>query len=230
MSRLAVRARDAEQMDDPALDPATYEQVLGDLGRVNRWTLAARPTLLFLARTTKGMDRFRLLDVGFGEGGMLRAIATWARRRGVEAELVGVDLNPKSVAAARAATPAGLAIDYRAGDYRDMGRFDVIVSSLVAHHMRDDELRAFLRHMEGHAARGWLVNDLHRHAFAWRAYPLLARALGVHRIVREDGRLSIARSFRPAEWRQILADAGVPQGAARIVRYFPFRLCVERTF
>lgn len=230
MSRLAVRAREGEQMDDPALDPATYERVLGDLGRVNRWTLAARPTLAFLARATKGMRRFRLLDVGFGEGGMLRAIATWARRRGVEAELVGVDLNPKSVAAARAATPAGLAVDYRAGDYRDMGRFDVIVSSLVAHHMRDDELQAFLRHMEGHAARGWLINDLHRHVFAWRAYPLLARALGVHRIVREDGRLSIARSFRPAEWRHILADAGVPQGAARIVRYFPFRLCVERTF
>lgn len=230
MNALALRSREPEQMDDPALDPATYERVLRDLARVNRWTLAARPTLAFLARATRGMDRFRLLDVGFGEGGMLRTIARWARRRGVEAELVGVDLNEKSVAAARAATPAALAIDYRAGDYADEGEFDLIVSSLVAHHMSEPELTAFLRHMEGHAARGWLVNDLHRHALAFAGYPLLARALGVHRIVREDGRLSIARSFRPAEWRAILSEAGIPEGAARIARHFPFRLCVERLF
>ena len=49
-----------------------------------------------------------------------------------------------------------------------------------------------------------------------------------HRIVREDGQLSIARSFRPAEWATILADAGIPLEAVRIVRRFPFRLCVER--
>ena len=50
----------------------------------------------------------------------------------------------------------------------------------------------------------------------------------VHRIVREDGRLSIARAFRPAEWEELLARAGIKPGAARIVRRFPFRLCVER--
>ena len=76
--------------------------------------------------------------------------------------------------------------------------------------------------------RGWLVNDLHRHPFSYWGFPLLARLIGAHRIVREDGRLSIARSFRPAEWRAILARAGLPEGAARVVRRFPFRLCVER--
>jgi hypothetical protein len=103
-----------------------------------------------------------------------------------------------------------------------------VVSSLVAHHMTDEELRTFLRWMELHARRGWLVNDLHRHLFSYHGFPLLARLLGVHRIVREDGQLSIARAFRPADWRAILADAGIAEGAARIVRWFPFRLCVER--
>ena len=228
MRKLAVRGREAEQMDDPALPPAEYEAVLADLGRVNRWTLAARPTLAFLARGTSGMRRFRLIDIGFGDGGMLRAIARWAARRGLEAELVGVDLNPKSEAAARAATPPDLAIDWRTGDYRHQDRFDFAISSLVAHHMSDEELRTFLRWMEAETERGWMVNDLHRHTFSYLGYPVLARLLGVHRIVREDGRLSIARSFRPPEWRVILAEAGIPEGAARIVRRFPFRLCVER--
>jgi 2-polyprenyl-3-methyl-5-hydroxy-6-metoxy-1,4-benzoquinol methylase len=227
MSGLAVRSRAEEQMDDPALDPAVYDRVLRDLSRVNWWTLAARPTLGFLGRATRRMTRFRLLDVGFGQGDMLRSIARWARRRGMEPQLVGVDLNANSVASARGSTPAEFGIDYVAGDYGDApGPFDFVISSLVAHHMTDDQLRRFLRFMEAEAKAGWLVNDLHRHRFAHSGYPLLARMLGVHRIVREDGTLSIARAFRPAEWRAILEDAGVSE--ARVVRRFPFRLCVER--
>jgi SAM-dependent methyltransferase len=227
---LGERVRRDEQMDDPALDPGVYDAVLRDLSRVNAWTFAARPTLAFLERAARGMESFRLLDVGFGHGDMLRRIARWARRRGLEADLVGVDLNPRSEIAARAATPADLPIAFVTGDYRDVpGRFDFVVSSLVAHHMSDAELDAFIRFMEAGAERAWLINDLHRHRLAYHGFPVLARLIGAHRIVREDGRLSIARSFRPHEWRTILAAAGVPEGAARIVRHFPLRLCVERT-
>ena len=214
-------------MDDPALPPEVYERVLADLGRVNGWTFAARPTLSFLGRGTRGMRRFRLLDVGFGEGGMLRLVGRWARRAGMEAELTGVDLNPKSAAVARAITPPELGIEWRTGDYRDLGRFDFVISSLVAHHMSADELRTFLRWMEANTDSGWLVNDLHRHRFAYAGYPLLARLLRVHRIVREDGQLSIARAFRPGEWPAALGEAGVAD-VARVKRFFPFRLCVER--
>jgi 2-polyprenyl-3-methyl-5-hydroxy-6-metoxy-1,4-benzoquinol methylase len=226
MRSLRTRVRAEEQMDDPSLDPSTYAAILADLGRVNRWTFAASPTLAFLKRATRDRRRFRLLDVGFGEGGMLRLIARWARRRGIEAELVGIDLNPKSAAVARAATAPGLSIQWRTGHYRDVGPFDLVISSLVAHHMTDEELREFLRWMEANALAGWLVNDLHRHILSYLGFPLLARMLRVHRVVREDGQLSIARSFRPAEWRKILSEAGVEGAAVR--RYFPFRLCVER--
>lgn len=219
---LAVRSRQEEQMDAADLPPVTYAVVLADLARVNRATLAARPTLGFLARIV-GDGRFTLLDVGFGQGDMLRRIARWA---GARAELVGIDLNPASAPAARLTTPDAMHIDYRTGDYAELGRFDVVVSSLVAHHMSDAEIIAFLRWMEANAALGWIVNDLHRHGFAHRGYPLLARLMRVHPIVRQDGTLSIARAFRPADWRALLDSAGV-QGA-RIVRRFPFRLCVER--
>jgi SAM-dependent methyltransferase len=224
---LKARTRDDEQMDDPSLDPKVYDEVLKGLGRVNAWTLAARPTLDFLRRGTRGMTRFSLLDVGSGEGGMLRVIAKWARKRGLEAELTGVDLNPKSEGVARSMTPPDLPIAYRTGDYRDLGRFDFVVSSLVAHHMTDGQLRDFLRWMEADTDRGWFINDLHRHKLAYWGFPLLTTLLWVHRIVRQDGRLSIARSFRPADWGAILADAGVAEGV-RVRRYFPFRLCVER--
>ncbi|HVI98089.1 MAG TPA: methyltransferase domain-containing protein [Sphingomonas sp.] len=225
---LAVRAIAKERMDADDLDANTYAAVVGDLARVNVVTMAARPTLAFLARATRGMQRVRLLDVGFGDGDMLRRIARWAARRGIDAELVGVDLNPRSERAARLHTPPDMSIRWITGDYADLAGkgWDIILSSLVAHHMTHTQLVAFLRFMEGHAVRGWLVNDLHRHAVAHAAFPLLARACRWHEIVRQDGTLSIARSYRPAEWPPILAEAGIED--ARVYRAFPFRLCVER--
>ena len=222
---LATRSQAEELMDADDLDAATYADVVGDLASVNTVTLARRPTLDFLARATAGRKTFRLLDVGFGDGDMLRRIARWAAARGIEAELVGVDLNPRSEQAARA---HGGDIRYVTGDYADLADepWDVIVSSLVAHHMTRDQLVAFLRFMERHASAGWFVNDLHRHGFAHWGFPILATLARWHPIVRHDGTLSIARSYRPDEWPPILADAGISTATVR--RVFPFRLCVER--
>jgi SAM-dependent methyltransferase len=227
MSSLASRSREEEQMDSAELSAAEYEKVLRDLTRVNRWTLAARPTVNFLGRSAEGAKSLRVLDVGFGSGDMLRTIWQWAKRRSLPVELVGIDINPKSAAVAEAMTPANAPIEYRTGDCRALrGSFDVVLSNLVAHHMNDYELVEFIAFMEERAERGWIINDLHRHGFAHSGYPLLARLLRVHPIVRADGQLSIARAFRPREWRDILGQAGA--GEAKIVRRFPFRLCVER--
>ena len=225
---LAERSGSQELMDDPALDAGTYRAVLTDLAKVNRATFAYRPTLSFLRRALRGRAGFKLLDVGFGDGDMLRRIARWARRRGLAAELTGIDLNPGSRAVAEAVPSPGAPIRYLTGDYASLAGdgFDCVISSLVAHHMSDAELSAFLRFMEAEAAAGWFVNDLHRHRFAYAAWPALAGLMGWHRIVRLDGRTSIARGFRPGEWRALLAREGLRE--ARLRRYFPFRLCVER--
>ncbi|WBH17899.1 methyltransferase domain-containing protein [Sphingomonas radiodurans] len=223
---LAVRADAEELMDADDLDPATYAAVVGDLAKANVVTLAARPTLAFLARATQPGGKYRLLDVGFGDGDMLRRIARWGVRNKRTFQLVGVDLNPRSEAAARPRTPA--AIRLVTGDYADLATepWDLVISSLVAHHMDHAQLVKFLHFMEAHARIGWLVNDLHRHGFAHRGFPLLARIARWHPMVRHDGTLSIARSYRPAEWPPILAEAGII--GATVKRVFPFRLCVEK--
>jgi SAM-dependent methyltransferase len=156
---------------------------------------------------------------------MLRSISRWAVRHDITAELVGVDLNPGSAPVAAAHTPGDMPIRYVTGDYAGMGGgWDAVVSSLVAHHMTPVQLITFLRFMDANA-RSWFVNDLHRHGFAHAGFPLLAALARWHPIVRHDGRVSIARSFRPSEWRAILAEAAVSN--ARVFRAFPLRLCVE---
>jgi 2-polyprenyl-3-methyl-5-hydroxy-6-metoxy-1,4-benzoquinol methylase len=230
MTSLATRTIAEEQMDAPDLPADVYRTVLADLAKVNRLIFSSWATLGFLKRAVGTRRRFRLLDVGFGQGDMLRAIATWAGRRGIEADLTGVDLNPNSEIMAREATDPALPIRYLTGDYRDQagGGYDFVVSSLVTHHMTPQQIIAFLRFMEQEAVIGWLVNDLHRLRFSYVGFPILARLMGWHRIVREDGQLSIARSFRAAEWHDLLARAGLANSGAQVVRRFSFRLCVER--
>ncbi|AQA00948.1 methyltransferase type 12 [Sphingopyxis sp. QXT-31] len=221
-----------EEMDAVELPPARYARVLADLSRINALTLAARPTLGFLERVRArgiGSKPWRILDVGFGAGDMLARIARWGDKRGITLDLVGVDLNPKSapVAAARLGERARLVT----GDYRDLSGegWDIVMSSLVTHHMTPDQRGEFLRFMEKEAARGWLVNDLHRRRLPFAGYPLLATLALVDPIVRRDGQLSVGRSFRRTEWAAMLSEA-LPAVAddCRIFRSFPYRLCVER--
>ena len=152
------------------------------------------------------------------------------QRSGRQARLIGIDLNPRSEPAARALTPGGMAIEWRTGDAFALPPADtpdLVISSLVTHHMDDAEIVGFLAWMEATATLGWFVNDLHRHALAWHGFSAMSTLARWHPFVRHDGPLSIARSFRRADWDALLTQAGIT--TARVHWRFPFRYCVERT-
>ncbi|HEX2552918.1 MAG TPA: methyltransferase domain-containing protein [Microvirga sp.] len=221
-------------MDTESVGFEEFRACLRDLAVVNTLTLARPPTLAWLARATKGFrpgDRVSLLDVGFGHGDMLRAIHRWCGRRGLVPDLAGVDLNPWSAASAREATPPGMGIAYHTGDVFDFAPArppDFVVSSLFAHHLADPQVADFVAWMERNAARGWFVNDLHRHPLPYHAFRLMADAARWHRFVRHDGPVSIARAFRREDWRRLVAAAGLEPGAVEIRWHVPFRICVGR--
>ena len=228
----ARRSLELEWMDTEAIARDDYARCLADLAVVNTVTLARRPTLAFMRRVTRGVPRgtrFSVLDVGFGHGDMLRRLARWGARRGIALELEGIDLDPVSAEAAERATSPGLGIRYRTGDVFDQkaGSVDVVISSLFTHHLTDEQVVRFLGFMERTARRGWFVNDLHRHQVAYYGFTALSRAAGWHRYVQHDGRLSVARSFRRADWARLLAQAGLER-AADVRWHVPFRLCVSR--
>ena len=222
MRSFAHRSPESELMDGDGVTPAEFAACLRDLATVNTVTLARPPTLRWLADACLALppgSAFTLLDVGYGEGDMLRAIHRWATARGLRPRLIGVDLNPRSEPAARAATDPALGIDFRTGDV-------FVVSSLVTHHLGDRQVGRFLMWMESRAARGWFVNDLRRSPIAFYGFTALAAVMRWHPFVRHDGPVSIARSFVPDEWERALATAGITGASVR--RVFPFRLCVSR--
>jgi 2-polyprenyl-3-methyl-5-hydroxy-6-metoxy-1,4-benzoquinol methylase len=228
---LSVRSTLPEIMDDETLDEATYRRCLRDLASVNHVTFTHRPTLRWLAEATKNLApgaSFSVLDVAYGQGDLLRAISRWAARRGLHAQLSGVDLNPRSAIAARAATPAEMRIDYQTSDvfsYTPALPPDFIVSSQFTHHLSDEGLVRLLAWFEKNSLRGWHIADLHRHAIPYYGFRILAALMGWHRIVSSDGTISIARSFRRKEWETLLSQAGL---RAEVSWHMAFRFCVSR--
>ena len=230
---LARRSGEREWLDDADPPVAELAVVLRDLARLNGLMLGRALILRWLARALRRVPRdepVTLLDIGCGYGDLLRAIRRWARRRGREIGLCGIDLNGATVAIARAATPADDRIEYRVANGLALAPAqgaDFIVSSLLAHHLSNAEIERFLRAIEGGARRGWLVCDLVRHRLPYHAIGVAGGLLRVHPVVVSDGRLSVARALTRGEWRARLAAAGMPQGAVR-VGAFLFRHMIGR--
>jgi SAM-dependent methyltransferase len=229
--RLSARSTQPEKLDAESTDLATYRRCLGELAVVNRVTFTHYPTLRWLARATGALpagSTVTVLDVACGHGDLLRAIATWARQRGLKVRLSGIDVNPRSTAIAREATPRWMDIEYQTADvflYPLAERPDFIVSSDFTHHLSDEDVVKFLTWLDENSGYGWHIVDLHRHALPYYSFPALARLMGWHRILREDGVISIARSFRRSDWRRYLAQAGVQAD----ISWNLFRLCVGQT-
>jgi hypothetical protein len=205
-----------------------FRDCLRSLETVNRWLLGYRPTLAWLERLSHGLrETIHIVDVGSGGGDFLRQIAGWARRRGIAVQLTAIDLNPYAVRAAAESTPRELGITWVTSDameYRPEKPMDIVVSSLLAHHLEDEEIVALLRWMEATTQLGWFINDLERAEWSSRMFAWVRW----HWLVRHDGPVSFRRAFRKEDWGRLLAAAGIPREAVAIEKWRPGRLCVGR--
>lgn len=230
---LTRRSTETEWLDGAEIDPIELERVLRDLASFNRAFLGHYPLLHWLGRAVKTAPRgtpLTLIDVGCGYGDLLRAVRRWSLRRRLDLSLVGVDLNPETIRIARAATDAADRIDFRVMNVFEIGStmpIDLIVSSLVAHHLQDQQITTFLRLMERVARRGWAICDLQRTRFLYHFIGLSSRLARFHPMIPHDGQISVARSLIRREWEQRIADAGISPTDATI-KWFFFRFLIGR--
>jgi len=228
------RADLIELMDQPC-SYAELRACLHDIAHVNRLTFANRPTLSWLESLVEthptSSGPLRVMDVGCGYGDTLRLIDRWAAKRRIPVVLTGIDLNPDAIRAAREATPRSQRIEWLVGDALTddtVEDIDVVLCSLLTHHLTDPQIVHFLRWMEQTARRGWFINDLHRKPVPYHLFRLWARFTNWHPFVMHDGPVSIRRSFVAEDWRSLCAAAEVALEGVSIKEYRPARLCVGR--
>jgi len=228
---LRRRAHLIERMDE-ACTRDELRVCLRDIARLNRWFLTHRALFQWLdGFAPPAGEPLRILDAGCGRGDALRRIERWAARKNMAVELTGLDLNPDAVAIAAEATPPSSGIRWVAADvlaYAPAKPFHIVVSSLFAHHLHDNDIVRFLAWMERHAQLGWFINDLSRAAVPYHFLRVFARLVCLHPFVQYDAPASVARAFLPNEWRHMCSAAGFTERDYSILAFRPGRLCVAR--
>ena len=232
-ARFRQRSYELEHLDKGDYTPEEYEGCIVELQRVNQWlgdAEALRNSLLqdIAARDLK---HFRVLDVGAGSGEVLRVAAVWARENNRRAMLVGLELNARSAQAILAESSNFPEIHAVRADAFHLpfadGAFDYALCSLFTHHFKDEPVVQLLREMNRVAQRGIFVIDLHRHPIAYYFYTTVGRLFLHNRLIREDGALSILRSFKPDELQELGQRAGLAN--VNVKEHANYRLVMSAT-
>jgi SAM-dependent methyltransferase len=162
------RSHEQEWLDRDDIDPSELRAVLRDIAKFNTAFFGHSPILKWLGRILGGArngSRPTILDVGCGNGDLLRTIRQWSNKRNLKPALLGVDLNPETIRIAQDVTNQVDQIDFAVMDIFNLPpeqTFDIVVTSLVAHHLSDEKLRDFLVLLERASIQGWLIYDLQR--------------------------------------------------------------------
>jgi SAM-dependent methyltransferase len=224
----ATRSLKLERIDTGDYTPEEYKRFLHEIRFINRF-LGDRRALqktLFHEIENKNLRSFSVLDVGAGSGEILQTIAEFARKNGRDANLTGIDLNEFSAESISHESEDFNEIKAVRGDALSLpfadGSFDFAICSLFTHHFTDENVVKILREMQRVSRRGIFVIDLHRHGIAYFLYKLFCSAFRISPLVRDDGLLSIKRSFRPNELKKLATMSGLDDTTVR--RVSPFRL------
>ena len=147
------RIRIPETMDDPGLDPMRHFAALRALARINAlsgtWRALSAPIFRFARQT--GRKKLRILDVATGGGDVLIGLWRYARQRGLELDILAVDVSPRAIEFARERADAcGAAVEFSEVDVL-AGElptgFDVVTCCLFLHHLDEPDVVSLLRSM-----------------------------------------------------------------------------------
>lgn len=234
MAAFSQRSRRKERIDGNNFSFQDFEKCLHEISRLNAIFGGFRLTqsgLALIDRNTRIFSKcnetgrpLRILDIGFGSGESMRRIHRWLSAKDINCELTGIDIQPWCANVANSSTPEGTPLEFLIGDYRQLNsHFDIIVSTLMTHHFSDNEIVELLAWMQRHANAGWLINDLHRSLFSSWGIAVYTRASGYCELVKNDAPLSVARSFRRADWLGYLKRARIPADRSHVFWHWGFR-------
>lgn len=202
--------------------PEEYRDCLIQLGRIGRFLGGDRATLWAFSKLPKAPTS--ILDVGCGGGQMTLKLA----HRYPKAKVRGIDLSKEAINFAKAqATPLPRNLKFSICKTPELVEpqksVDVLTSTLVCHHLSDDEIIDFLKRSMIIAREAVIFNDLHRHPLATAIFSAIAPLCFRNRLIFNDGLLSIKKAFKREDLLAYLEAAKIPQKAFSLTWHFHFR-------
>ncbi|MFV8364432.1 methyltransferase domain-containing protein [Flavobacterium sp. ZT3P35] len=202
------RTSASEIMDDFELEGEELKDALDKIAKINQLLGGNRLTLKGVQELLKQSKKVEIVivDVGCGNGDMLRTLADFGKKNNLKFQLIGIDANNFTVKHAQKLSENYSNIKYRCEDIFDKEfkvlKYDILLCTLTLHHFNDDEIMYLLDVFYTNAATGIVINDLHRNLIAYRLFQALCFVFRLNTMSREDGLTSILRGFKKKELLQ----------------------------
>ena len=200
------RTNQSEIMDDFDMKGEELRDALDKIAKINRQLGGNQLTLqgvTTIIRQNPFVKKITIVDVGCGNGDMLRNLADYAEKDQLEFELIGIDANQFTVSHAKELSLHYPNIKYRCEDIFDKPfaalHYDIVLCTLTLHHFKDEEIIQLMEVFKTNAKLGIVINDLHRSSLSYRLFQLLCFVFGLNAMSREDGLVSILRGFKKQE-------------------------------
>lgn len=195
-----------EIMDDFSMEGDVLRDALDKIAKINQLlggnqlTLRGIQDLMTTITTPKELT---IIDVGCGNGDMLRTIADFGLKNDLEFKLIGIDANAFTINHARKLSKYYPNITYLCKDVFDEPfsklKYDIVLCTLTLHHFKEDEIMKLMTLFYANSTIGIVINDLHRSAVAYRLFQALCWVFRLNEMSREDGLTSILRGFKKQE-------------------------------
>jgi 2-polyprenyl-3-methyl-5-hydroxy-6-metoxy-1,4-benzoquinol methylase len=199
------RTEAEEIMDDFELQGSELLEALDKIAAINQLlggnTLTLQGVQKLLQNNTT--DKFVIVDVGCGNGDMLRTLANFANQNKLNFELIGVDANSFTIDYAKKLSVNYPTISYLCEDifgesFSEL-KYDIVLCTLTLHHFKNKQIDYLINLFSNQSRLGIVINDLHRSKIAYRLFQLVCFVFRLNTMSRNDGLISILRGFKKEE-------------------------------
>jgi 2-polyprenyl-3-methyl-5-hydroxy-6-metoxy-1,4-benzoquinol methylase len=212
MINLHQRSYQKELMDADDIPFPAMAQTLKELNIVNTRLGGHAITLDGFRELLENKKTIVVCEIGCGGGDNLFALYKYCLKKEITVRFIGIDMNEECIAFAKQQYPQ-LPCEWICSDYA-LANFsgkepDIIFSSLFCHHFTNEQLVQMLQWLRKNSRTGFFINDLQRHWLAYYLIKYITKAFSKSYLVKNDACLSVARSFRKKEWKDLFQQAGV---------------------
>ncbi len=190
-------------MDDFAMEGEVLREALDKIAKINQLLGGNKLTLLGvkeLIANIPNTSEITIVDVGCGNGDMLRNLADYGVKNNLNFNLIGIDANNFTRDHALELSKNYPNISYRCEDVFDKSfkelKYDIALCTLTLHHFKEVEILEIMTVFHANAALGIVINDLHRSSLAYRLFQSFCFVFQLNAMSREDGLISILRGFK----------------------------------
>ena len=189
---------------------ADIKKNMQELDFINTWLGGHDITIKGFRTLAGSRKKISVCEIGCGGGDNLKAIFRWAKKKGIDLEIIGIDIKTACIDFAKENCAEITNASWICSDYTLAQlpvKPDIVFSSLFCHHFDDDGVKLIFQWMNQNSKLGFFINDLQRHPLAYYSIKFLSAIFSRSYMVKNDAPLSVLRGFSKAELNDMIKDS-----------------------